>query len=203
MGGVISPHHVGHVGADIFGSRADRNGERGGPPKRGAETDADQSQPFQSPLRAPVRLSGAEIRRLCWQLVAVGERTVDAILAWSRWRRWHQAWARSYHDRRRQGHTPPAPQQGETPPPPTLMDVVWRRLEPWLPPTRRTGRPFAHERRLMLEALVDVMQSACAWRALPSRFPPWQTVYAQFAQWRSTGVWEKVWAGLEQPHAPG
>ena len=128
---------------------------------------------------------------------------MDTILAWSRWRRWHQAWACYYHYRRRQGHTPPAPQQGETPQPPTLIDVVWRRLESWLPPPRRTGRPFAHERRLMLEAIVYVMQSDCAWRALPSRFPPWQTVYAQFAQWRRTGVWETVWAGLEQPHVPG
>jgi putative transposase len=54
----------------------------------------------------------------------------------------------------------------------------------------------------MLEAMVYVMQTACAWRALPSRFPPWQTVYAQLSRWRRTGVWETVWAGLQHPDAP-
>jgi putative transposase len=87
--------------------------------------------------------------------------------------------------------------------PPTLLDVLWRRLEPLLPPTPRTGRPFAHDRRLVVEAIVYVMQSACAWHTLPSRFPPWQTVYAQFARWRRTGMWETIWAGVEQADAPG
>jgi transposase len=88
-------------------------------------------------------------------------------------------------------------------PPPTLIDVLWRRLERLLPPTHRTGRPFAHARQLVLEAVVYVMQNDCAWRTLPSRFPPWQTVYAQFARWRRTGVWETIWAGLERSHTPG
>jgi Putative transposase of IS4/5 family (DUF4096) len=148
-------------------------------------------------------LSGAEIRRLFWQLVAMGERSAMRLLHWSRWRRWHQAWARYHHYRRRQGQAPSAPQQETTTQPPALIDVVWHRLQPLLPPTQRTGRPFAHERRLVLEAIVYVRHSACAWRALPSQFPPWQTVYAQFAQWRRAGIWETIWAGLEQPHAPG
>jgi putative transposase len=90
---------------------------------------------------------------------------------------------------------------GATSPPPALINVVWRRLAPLLPPTQRTGRPFAHDRRRVVEAIVYVMQSNCAWRTLPSRFPPWQTVYAQFSQWRITGIWETIWAGLEQPHS--
>ena len=90
------------------------------------------------------------------------------MLHWSQWRRWHQAWARYYHYRRRQGHAPPAPQQRKTTQPPTLIDVLWHRLESLLPPTPRTGRPFAHDRRLVLEAIVYGMQSDCAWRALPA-----------------------------------
>ena len=135
--------------------------------------------------------------------MAGGERSVTSILHWSWWRRWHQAWARYYHYRRRKGHVPLAHQPGETTQPPALLDVVWRRLEPLLPPPQRTGRPFAYDRRLVLEAIVYVMHSDCAWRTLPSQFPPWQTVYAQFAQWRSTGIWETIWAGREQSCAPG
>ena len=131
------------------------------------------------------------------------ERSAMSILHWSRWRRWHQAWARYYHHRRRQGQVPAAHQQEETIQAPALIDVVWHRLASLLPPTQRTGRPFAHERRLVLEAIVYVMQSDCAWRALPSRFPPWQTVYAQLCRWRATGIWDQMWVGLEQPHPSG
>jgi hypothetical protein len=203
LDGVVSPHHVGDAGASVFGGRADRNGYRGGAPKRGAGADDDQFGPLQSAPRAPVRLSGAEIRRLFWQLVAVGERSATSIRRWSQWRRWHQAWARYYHSRRRKGQAPPAHQPGEAAQPLAPIDAVWHRLEPLLPPTQRTGRPFAHDRRLVLEAIVYVRQSDCAWRTLPSRFPPWQTVYAQLCRWRETGIWAKIWAGLEQPHPSG
>src|SRR5215831_1315391 len=199
---MVSPPHFGHVGPSVLGSRADRNGDRRCPKKRGAGAE-DQFGPFQSAPRAPVRLSGGEIRRLFWQLVALGERSVTHILHWSRWRRWHQAWARYYHYRQRQGQVTSVPQQETTTRPPTLIDVVWHRLVPWLPPSQRPGRPFGHDRRLVLEAIVYVMQSACAGRTLPARFPPWQTVYAQFARWRRAGIWETIWAGLEQPHASG
>jgi hypothetical protein len=132
----------------------------------------------------------------------VVERSAEAILGWSRWRRWHQAWARYYHYRRRKGsreeqHAPvavapaAAQQQEET-------EVVWCRLEPLLPAQQRGGRPYDHSRRLVLEAIVYVMQTDCGWRNLPSHFPPWQTVYAQLTQWRKTGIWAKIWSGLDQ-----
>ncbi len=38
-----------------------------------------------------------------------------------------------------------------------------------------------------------------SWR----RFPPWQTVDAQLRRWRETGIWDKVWVGLAQPHPSG
>jgi putative transposase len=88
-------------------------------------------------------------------------------------------------------------------PSPTRIAAVWRRLEGLLPPTRRTGRPLAHERRLVWEAMVYVMHHDCTSRIFPARLPPWQTVYAQFSQWRRTGRWETIWAGREQPYAPG
>jgi hypothetical protein len=157
-----------------------------------------------------VRLSCAEIRRLFWQLVLAVERSVAAVLHWSTWRRWHQAWARQYHYRRRENaEQVPADQQTEriraertdaeqirT----ERTDVVWQRLEGLLPDTHRVGRPYGYERRLVLEAIEYVMQTGCGWRALPSSFPPWQTVYAQLSQWRKSGIWDRIWSGLEQPH---
>ena len=44
---------------------------------------------------------------------------------------------------------------------PDMMDVVWKRLERLLPADGRTGRPYEHERQLVLEAIVYVMQTNC------------------------------------------
>jgi Putative transposase of IS4/5 family (DUF4096) len=138
-------------------------------------------------------------------LVLVVERRAAAILHWSWWRRWHQAWARYYHYRRRQDDTsarhgpldevPQAQQVAEM----DVLEVVWRRLEPLLPSIRRIGHPYDHT-RLVLEAIAYVMETDCGWRHLPSHFPPWQTVYTQLTQWRQTGIWDTIWAGLTQPH---
>jgi transposase len=81
-----------------------------------------------------------------------------------------------------------------------VTDVVWSRLEPLLPPADRVGHPYDYHRHLVFDAIVHVMQTDCGWRNLPSRFPPWQTVYTQLRQWRKTGIWAKIWSELEPPH---
>ena len=48
-------------------------------------------------------LSVSEIRRLCWRLVLATQQKVERILAWSRWRRWHQGSARYWHYKGRAG----------------------------------------------------------------------------------------------------
>jgi hypothetical protein len=48
-----------------------------------------------------IGLSIGEIRRLLWKLVFVVAQTTAEVLAWSRWRRRHQASAKFYHYKRR------------------------------------------------------------------------------------------------------
>lgn len=69
---------------------------------------------------------------------------------------------------------------------------LWRRLEALLISGKRSGRPYSQERRVVLEAIVHVMQTDCGWQALPSQFPNWKTVYAQYRQWRKAGIWDKI-----------
>ena len=133
------------------------------------------------------------------------ERGAAAILRWSSWRRWHQAWARYYHYRRRANVAagrlePQIDEEQAEQAQRDVIGVVWSRLERLLPSTRRVGRPYDHSRRLVLEAIVHVMQTNCGWRNVPSNFPPWQTVYAQLTRWREQGIWEIIWSGFEQPH---
>lgn len=79
-----------------------------------------------------------------------------------------------------------------------LLTQVWQRLQALLPTKPRRGRPYTHDRKVIVAAIVHQRQTGCAWNALPADFPPSQTVHAQLRNWQKTGVWAKVWEGLEQ-----
>jgi putative transposase len=46
--------------------------------------------------------------------------------------------------------------------------------------------------------MLYVLRSGGAWRLLPHEFPPWQTVYDYFRQWRRDGTWEQINAALRE-----
>jgi putative transposase len=52
----------------------------------------------------------------------------------------------------------------------------------------RRGRPRIWPARRIIEAILYLDRAGCAWRSLPSDFPPWQTVYGYFAAWRDDGT---------------
>src|SRR5260370_6370253 len=63
-------------------------------------------------------------------------------------------------------------------------------IAPHLPaqvPERR-GRPRSWPSRRITEAILSLDRAGCAWRYLPSDFPPWPTVYGYFAAWRDDGT---------------
>src|SRR5262249_43458223 len=61
----------------------------------------EQLDSLQSLARAGGPLSVCEMRRLFWRLVLATQQRVERILAWSRWRRWHQGMAQYWHYKRR------------------------------------------------------------------------------------------------------
>ncbi|MEU6765508.1 IS5 family transposase [Streptomyces sp. NPDC046853] len=80
--------------------------------------------------------------------------------------------------------------------PTDLSDAEWAVLEPLVPPPKPGGRPPTHPRRELIDALAYWVRAGCAWRLLPHDFPPWQTVYHYWRQWRIEGRWEEILAGL-------
>jgi transposase len=54
------------------------------------------------------------------------------------------------------------------------------------------GRPPAIPRREMLDAVLYVLRSGCAWRMLPKDFPPWSGVYKTFRRWADDGLFEQM-----------
>ena len=67
--------------------------------------------------------------------------------------------------------------------PSDLTDAQWQVIAPGLPLTspRRRGRPPVWPLRRIVEAILYVDRTGCAWRYLPADFPPWRTVYGLFA----------------------
>jgi transposase len=78
--------------------------------------------------------------------------------------------------------------------PSDLDDEEWAVLEPLLPPVRvgGRGRPPVHSRRAIVNAILYLDRTGCAWRYLPKDFPPWRTIYGYFAAWRDDGTLQKV-----------
>jgi transposase len=76
--------------------------------------------------------------------------------------------------------------------PSDTADAEWALIAPLLPvpacQTRAGGRPEAHCRRAVVDAIRYVIHNGCVWRALPVDFPPWRTVYGLYQRWNATGA---------------
>jgi putative transposase len=68
----------------------------------------------------------------------------------------------------------------------------WERLQPLLPVPNTTGRPREVSLLLVMQAILYVLMSGCAWRLLPQPYPPYSTVYYYFRQWRNDGTWKRI-----------
>ncbi len=79
-----------------------------------------------------------------------------------------------------------------------LTDAEWAQLSPLLPSPARRGRPRRWSLRLLVNALFYVLRTGCPWRYLPREYPPWQTAYTTFRQWRRHGVWQRVHEALRR-----
>jgi len=82
--------------------------------------------------------------------------------------------------------------------PSDLTDAQWQVIAAYLPPEGpgRRGRPRIWPLRRITEGILYVDRTGCAWRYLPSDFPPWRTVYGYFATWRDDGTLARLHDGL-------
>jgi len=76
--------------------------------------------------------------------------------------------------------------------PSDVDDAQWNVIEPLIPPAKPGGRPRSVDMREILNAILYVVRSGCAWRMLPHDLPVWSTVYDYFRRFRKTGVWQHL-----------
>lgn len=79
-----------------------------------------------------------------------------------------------------------------------LTDEQWERLKPLLPPQKaQTGRPATDHRRIV-NGILWILGTGAPWRDLPERYGPWPTVYSRFQRWRKAGLWDGIFAAVQQ-----
>ena len=78
-----------------------------------------------------------------------------------------------------------------------LTDIEWDQIRDILPPeqTGKPGRP-PKDNRLMLNAMVWLARSGAAWRDLPERYGPWESVYSRFQKWINDGILDNIFRVL-------
>lgn len=73
-----------------------------------------------------------------------------------------------------------------------LSDDAWERVSHLLPrPVQRFGRP-ARDPRDVLNAILWVITQNEKWHRLPANYPPSQTCYIKWLQWRRAGLMSSV-----------
>jgi putative transposase len=74
-----------------------------------------------------------------------------------------------------------------------LSDLQWSNIAGLFPrPRGPAGRRRTYPVREIVNAVLCLARSGCAWRMPPHDFPPWKTVSYYFYTWRDRGVWEGV-----------
>ncbi len=79
-----------------------------------------------------------------------------------------------------------------------LTNEQWARLEPRLPPQKpQTGRTNLDHRRI-INGILWILRTGAPWQDLPSRYGTRGTVSSRFYRWRQQGIWDRIFADLQQ-----
>ena len=81
-----------------------------------------------------------------------------------------------------------------------LTNEEWDLIAPHLPDKRERGRPRTTSLREVVNAILYLLRTGCAWRFLPGDFPPRSTVQRYFYAWRDKELWRVLNRRLVEQH---
>lgn len=76
--------------------------------------------------------------------------------------------------------------------PTDLNNKKWEIIESLLAGALPGGRPRKVSLRKLINAIMYIVRSGCAWRLLPHEFPAWQTVYGYYRRWIKNKTWQRI-----------
>jgi transposase len=77
-----------------------------------------------------------------------------------------------------------------------LADEQWELIADLFPPEQGNGHPW-RSHRLMVNAMLWILNAGSPWRDLPDRYGPWQTAYNRFNRWRKDGTFDAILERLQ------
>ncbi|TVR66864.1 MAG: transposase, partial [Gemmatimonadales bacterium] len=76
-----------------------------------------------------------------------------------------------------------------------ITEEQFRRIEGCFP-TQRGNVKISNLN--VLNAILYVAENGCKWRALPTRFGRWHTIYTRMNRWAKAGVLDRVFTALQE-----
>lgn len=72
-----------------------------------------------------------------------------------------------------------------------LSDEQWEFIKPVIPPSAKTGRPRADDRRTV-NAILYVLTTGCRWMDLPKKYGSDSTAHDRLKMWARNDVWKNI-----------
>jgi transposase len=82
--------------------------------------------------------------------------------------------------------------------PTDLSDAQWELVAPFIPEVSPNATQETIPRREIVNGILYVLRTGCAWRHMPHDLPHYKTVYHYFRLWKLAGVWEKAMTSLRK-----
>lgn len=76
---------------------------------------------------------------------------------------------------------------------------LFQRIEHLLPGRRGQHGGVAKDNSNFLNAVWYLAKTGIPWRDLPERFGLWDTIYQRFNRWSKKGVWQRIYAAVQDP----
>ena len=72
-----------------------------------------------------------------------------------------------------------------------LTDQHWKELEPLIPPEHPGGRPH-QDMREILNGILYILRTGCAWQHMPHDLPNPKTCWFYFNRFSNDGTWRNI-----------
>ncbi|WP_236602150.1 transposase [Ktedonobacter sp. SOSP1-52] len=79
-----------------------------------------------------------------------------------------------------------------------LSDGQWEKICARLPKYVYQTRRQVADPRLIIEAILWVMDTGSSWREIPKRFGPWSSVAERYYRWCREGKWALILQVLQE-----
>lgn len=79
-----------------------------------------------------------------------------------------------------------------TPYPTDLTDEQWNELSRLIPPAKPGGRPRGVDVREVINGILYVLRTGCAWRCMPHDLPCFKTCWYYFDRFSADGTWRSI-----------